>query len=890
MVHTSPLAPLLALSLSILSPADAQKPSDIPNRWLVEFRARSFDLSEFRAAHRARDAERVATIVANLQALARKDQEPFRRAVAKLGGRVTDQFWIVNACALQIDKSKIDLIRALPNVHRITSDKLRAPLVGKSTNLINHNSDAVNANGFKGANVGVAILDTGLDADMNNRGRPHRCFYPDGDLSQPHRIVANYQIGSWAAEDVHGHGTAIAGVACGGNWGTPHADHGHAPHSDVVGYCIVERLGGYTSDATMTRAWQQVAADAVRHNIRVANNSYAGDPNPLSVPQQALDSCALNADVLICVSAGNASTVLMFSQSCANGIAVGAVSPGTHKVASFSAIGPLHGDAARFYPDITACGVDIVMPKIDDENEDTINGGTSAASPQVAGAAALLRSAVPTLTAIETKAILLASAVDISRKNSNAPFNSRNAYGVGLLRDDYAMNVALQTTGRGKSSVTKTNPAWSQTIQCTQGRTYRFSIAWMREVMSSNAWSDLDVEVRLGSTVVGSSRTTRNLYEVVQWTASATGTYSVNVSAPRIEQTRQDFGWASMQVVPEPTAGKFYSFGNGCHRAGPGGHVLPAWNLKQMGNIANSLPFSAADKRYQQVFDSDEIPLSASLLLGLALRQDDRIPVRGTGTQRVKITLGYSSYGPNSLTNDFAANMIAGTEVVVFDGVMQLPNLTGTNPDPFEFAVQVNFTTPFPFVKTPGRNLILEVVNTSASSVSLTVDAARGSGVRSARLFATTATATTSPYLAHNYGVVMKFLATGKGLGPMPWVDVIRMPQIDHVLQVDLHEAPLSAAAALLIGTSNSQWGGNSLPFDMGVFGAPGCDLLTSSEFVVLTTTDATGKAAVPIPIPNNRALIGASAYTQFAIQHAATNSLGLVFSRGGAISVGGRR
>ena len=63
--------------------------------------------------------------------------------------------------------------------------------------------------------------------------------------------------------------------------------------------------------------------------IRVAVNSFGGDPDPAAAVQQALDTCADVADVLVVVPSGNTgdSTVggpLWDSQYAINGVAVGA--------------------------------------------------------------------------------------------------------------------------------------------------------------------------------------------------------------------------------------------------------------------------------------------------------------------------------------------------------------------------------------------------------------------------------------------------------------------------------------------------------------------------------------------------------------------------------------
>src|SRR5262249_31988661 len=168
------------------------------------------------------------------------------------------------------------------------------------------------------------------------------------------------------------------------------------------------------------------------------NLSTTGSPDPLSVEQQALDSAALNADIMCCVAAANSGPSAGStndSQSAVNGLAAAAIRPDFHGVSSFSSRGPMAGDPQRFYPDISGCGEAIFLPPRDFDPTLFIGDGTSYASPQIAGAATQLRARFPALTAVETKAILLASTLNIAAVN---PGLDRNAFGMGMLRNDRA--------------------------------------------------------------------------------------------------------------------------------------------------------------------------------------------------------------------------------------------------------------------------------------------------------------------------------------------------------------------------------------------------------------------------------------------------------------------
>ena len=70
-----------------------------------------------------------------------------------------------------------------------------------------------------------------------------------------------------------------------------------------------------------------------------------------------------------------------------------------------------------------------------------------------------------------------------------------------------------------------------------------------------------------------------------------------------------------------------------------------------------------------------------------------------------------------------------------------------------------------------------------------------------------------------------------------------------------------NATAVLLTGRSNTTWVGGTLP--VPIPGAPGCDVLTSSDAASPATAGGTGAAKVAIPVPNQPSLIGASVYHQ---------------------------
>ena len=75
--------------------------------------------------------------------------------------------------------------------------------------------------------------------------------------------------------------------------------------------------------------------------------------------------------------------------------------------------------------------------------------------------------------------------------------------------------------------------------------------------------------------------------------------------------------------------------------------------------------------------------------------------------------------------------------------------------------------------------------------------------------------------------------------------------------------------AFLMIGTSNTNWGGRDLPFSVSMFGLGGCDVLISPDLIVPTFTTSIGTkayASLTFPIPNVPSLTGITRYAQWYV------------------------
>jgi len=118
------------------------------------------------------------------------------------------------------------------------------------------------------------------------------------------------------------------------------------------------------------------------------------------------------------------------------------------------------------------------------------------------------------------------------------------------------------------------------------------------------------------------------------------------------------------------------------------------------------------------------------------------------------------------------------------------------------------------------------------------------------------------------------------GSNGVPAINLVGDPIIGEMTQVTLMQAPLTAPAFCVLGTVPA-----SLPLDLA--GAPGCVLEQQPIIVAGMTAGSTGAVAYPFLIPNNAAFVGLQVLTQWAVVDPGVNQLGLVFSKGGILTIG---
>ncbi len=305
--------------------------------------------------------------------------------------------------AVDLEPADIARIRELPYVCAVHRDR-EVRTLGSATQVIDARTrvNAVNLP-TRGKDITIAIIDTGIDYMHADLGRG---FGPG------FKVAGGYDFVNGDADpmDDHGHGTHVAGIAAANG---PEL-LGVAPDATLIAYKSLS-AGGGGSEATVLAAIERSAdpngdGDFSDHHD-VANLSL-GAPGMADDPLSRAVDNASAAGVIVVAGAGNEGGSIVSIGT--PGTARDAITVGAHDadgvVADFSSRGPTPG-LLTFKPDVVAPGVGIFSAK---HGGGLIAfGGTSMATPHVAGICALLRSLHPDWTPADVKAALVSTALPV---------------------------------------------------------------------------------------------------------------------------------------------------------------------------------------------------------------------------------------------------------------------------------------------------------------------------------------------------------------------------------------------------------------------------------------------------------------------------------------------
>lgn len=314
---------------------------------------------------------------------------------------------------------------------------LRAMEQSRSNAAAHANALAVHAQGYRGKNVRINIIDTGVRATHNEFGS-RVLVSASRDMT---RVTPTSGSG---ATDAHGHGTYVASIAAGGinNQGMI----GIAPEATIISSQAMSASTGWGASGTslLLAVRNGINAGAFIHNMSL------GGPSP--VGEAALRE-AVSRNTLSVVAAGNSGLAnpewpaRYAKEAWANNsiIAVGAVDS-NNSIASFS---NRAGDTANWY--VVALGVNVAGAGNASNSALVSGNGTSMATPVVAGVAALIKSRWPNLRASQVGQIIFATTTDLGAPGIDA------IYGRGLVNAQRAMQPV------GATGTRTANGAWTFT-------------------------------------------------------------------------------------------------------------------------------------------------------------------------------------------------------------------------------------------------------------------------------------------------------------------------------------------------------------------------------------------------------------------------------------------
>ena len=248
------------------------------------------------------------------------------RAVAQLGGSVTQQYEIIDGFAALVPAGAVDLLAGRRDVAAVTPNatvRLEAAGWEDATSLGNYNPNTFDGSmyrvaqsvvkadeywkaGYTGAGIDIALIDSGV--------------VPVEGLVQPGKVINGPDL-SFESQadnlrylDTFGHGTHMAGIIAGRDTDTPitnlntDAFLGIAPGSRIVNIKVADSNGA-TDVSQVLAAIDWVVQHRTDNgmNIRVVNLSFGTDGNQSYVldPLAFAVEQAWKSGIVVVVAAGN---------------------------------------------------------------------------------------------------------------------------------------------------------------------------------------------------------------------------------------------------------------------------------------------------------------------------------------------------------------------------------------------------------------------------------------------------------------------------------------------------------------------------------------------------------------------------------------------------------
>jgi serine protease AprX len=475
------------------------------------------------------------------------------------------------------------------------------------------NADVVvNGTSYQGAGQIVVVNDTGFDKGSTTNVHP----------AFTGRVAKLVALGRSTSDDPDGHGTHVAGSAL-GDGNSPSMGgkiQGTAPKAKLITQSLLDASGGLGGIPNDLRDLFQPPYD--KNKARIQTNSWGSGTGPYSPSSTEIDDFIWNhPDCVICFACGNDGTdansngvvdtgSVAGEASAKNCISVGAseslrprfsATYGAYWPSDYPA-NPIHDDRiannadgmvafssrgptkeGRIKPDVVAPGTCIlstrsralVTPSTDygvsSDPAFFFDGGTSMATPLVAGCVAVVRetlvkNGMPTPSAALIKAILVNGAVTLPGQYSPSEAGASPNVSSGWGRVDLAGSIILPgpnpTGGFGDGGPLKQGQSSTVTITippikkvstahtARTGSTLKVTLVWT-DPAGAKLQNDLDLivtasngQVRHGNMGTGKGFDRVNNVEQVVWNNIPVGTVTITVTAFHITQFAQPWAYA----------------------------------------------------------------------------------------------------------------------------------------------------------------------------------------------------------------------------------------------------------------------------------------------------------------------------------------------------------
>ncbi|WP_024834679.1 S8 family serine peptidase [Ruminiclostridium josui] len=385
----------------------------------------------------------------------------------------------------------------------------------------NVNGDGDNApTTYSTKDVVVAVIDTGIDASHVDL---------DGG-----KVIAwkDYVNNKTTPYDDNGHGSHCASIIAGTGEGNS-SYKGVAPGAALIGLKVLNASGsGSMSNVTAAIDWAVTNKD--KYNIKIISLSLGTDESSDGTDSTSVAiNKAFNAGIVPVVAAGNSGpgkATIGSPGAASKALTVGAFGDLGEKgffLANFSSRG-LTADG-RVKPDIAAPGYQITAAKANSTNKYVAYSGTSMATPFVAGTAALIFDANPSLTASQAVNIITSTAQDWG------PAGQDLDYGFGRLDSYAAVKQAGNFTGTGpavpnhiyKADSLANSKSYDEYTITIPNTTYPIAITLIHPNWTSSQDFDLYLYNPSGTEVAASETSKRQ--ETISYTPTTAGTYKIKV-------------------------------------------------------------------------------------------------------------------------------------------------------------------------------------------------------------------------------------------------------------------------------------------------------------------------------------------------------------------------